>query len=259
MSMILDIKKELKYGFRNSRFLILAAGFLFFALSTPMMMKVLLPELLKSQYPNIAPDMLNSLLDITQKGTMQSYMGDVFEVGTIIVVFTLCGIMAQELKDNTLVLPICSGKSYGGITLAKMLVFGIALIIILTVSLILDYVYAGMLMGYDFWVWLVVKGGLLQGLYMVFLLSCLVMFGTIIKKPVAAGVLTLIFAYGSHYIGGALGIAQFMPSGLLADAQTLSIYPSETLWLALIITTCIILLFCWIAVMRLKKMELNGR
>ena len=256
--MIQDIKKEMRYGFRNSRFLILAVGFLFFALSTPVMLK-LLPEILKSQYPNMSPEAFGALVDMTQKGAIQSYMQDVFEIGTIIVTFTLCGVIAQELRENTLILPVCSGKSYGGITAAKMVVFGLSLMIILTVALLSDYAYAGMLLGFEFSVWPVLRGGLLEGFYMVFLLSGLMMFGSFIRKPIAAGIVTLVLAYGTNYLGSLLKIGQYLPSGLLTEAGALAAQTSSTLWLTLLITAGAIVLFCAVTVQRLKTMELSAK
>lgn len=255
MHRVVDIAKEFRYGLRQSRFLILAAVFLFFALSAPVMMKVILPAILKSQFQN--SDALKGLMEVSQIGCMCSYMGDVFEIGTIAVAFTLCGIMGQEIKDRTLVLPVCSGKRFGDIVTAKMLVFGAALVLILTMALVADYLYAGLFMGFDVRsIWTVVRSGLLEGLYMVYILSCLVLFGTLIGKSVAAGVVTLAVAYGSYFIGNLLAIGRFLPSGLLTQASALSTL-SDTIYITLSITAVLIMVNCALSVALLRRMELN--
>lgn len=259
MNIMQNIKKELRFGMRSSKFLILFVGFLFFAIFTPVMTKVILPEILKSQFPGMSQDALGEMLDMTQRGCIRSYMGDVFEIGTIIVVFTLCGLMAQEIKDNTLVLPLCSGKQFGSITAAKMIVFGGVLLLAPTAALLIDYMYSGLLFSFEVGIAPIVRGGLLQGIFMVFVLTCLVMFGTWLKKPIPTGFITLAFVYGLHFLGSILKIDPYLPSGLLAEAQQLSIIPASSLGQTLMVSISIILLMIGITIARLKSMEWNER
>lgn len=260
MDMMQNIKKEIKYGIRGSRFLILAAGLFFFALLDPVMTKVVLPMVMQSQFPGVTDEAIKGMFTISQTACVQSYMGDVFEIGTIIAAFTLCGIVAQELKESTLVLPVCSGKSFAGVALAKLIVFGLALTLITTAALVADYVYAGALMGFDLSsITPVLRSGLLQSVYMIFLVSCLMMFGALIKKPIAAGILTLIVAYGSHFISGALQVEQYTPTGLLNAAASLSPETDAALPAALLVTAAVVALFFLFTVLRLKSIELGQR
>jgi ABC-type transport system involved in multi-copper enzyme maturation permease subunit len=254
-----DIFKEIKYGLRNSRFLILMIGFLFFAILNPIMSKLVIPNIMKSQFPGLSEEALNEMLNLTQIGIIRAYMGDIFEIGSIIVAFTLCGLIAQEIKDNTLVLPLCSGKQFGSIVTAKLLVFGSVLILSPTVALLVNYLYAGLLFSFDISLAPIIRGGLLQGIYMVFLLACLLMWGAIIKKPIAAGFCALATGYGLSFIGGLLRIQTWIPSGLLNEAQMLETAASPKLLQTLSVTTAIILVMTAITWMRLKKMEWNVR
>lgn len=254
-----DIIKEIRFGLRNSRVLILFVGFLFFAVLTPVMMKVFMPLILKSQFPGMTEQTIAEMVEMTQIGCIRSYMGDVFEIGSIIVAFTLCGLMAQEIKDNTLVLPLCAGRQFGGIVGAKMLVFGAVLVLAPVLSLIVNYVYAGLLFAFDVGMGPVIRGGLLQGVYMVFLLSCIIMWGTIIKKPIAAGFVSLVTAFGLHFAGSAFSISAYLPSGLLDEAQQLAVIPPSSLVQSLCMTAGIIILFAAATVLRLKHMEWNER
>lgn len=254
-----DIKKEFLFGLRNSRFLILFMGFLFFAVLTPVMTKLILPAMLQSQFPGMTEPVLAEMIDMTQLGCLRSYMGDVFEIGSIIVAFTLCGLMAQDIKDNTLVLPLCAGRQFSSIVGAKILVFGTVLLIAPVISLLVDYVYAGLLFSFDIGIAPVIRAGLLQGIYMFFLLACLVMWGSILKKPIAAGALSLVTVFGLHFIGGALGFHAYLPSGLLVEAQLLGAVPAASLTQTLFITSGLIILFTAITLLRLKNLEWNER
>lgn len=259
MNLMQSIKKELRFGIRSSKILILTVGFLFFAILTPVMTKVILPEILKSQFPGMSQDALGEMLDMTQRGCIRSYMGDVFEIGTIIVVFTLCGLMAQEIKDNTLVLPLCSGTRFGSIMAAKTIVFGTVLLLAPTIALLIDYMYSGLLFSFEVGIAPIIRGGLLQGIFMVFVLMCLVMFGTLIKKPIPTGFVTLVFVFGLHFLGGVFKINPYLPSGLLAEAQQLAIIPASSLGQTLLISIGIMLLMAGITIARLKSMEWNER
>ncbi len=254
-----EILKEMRYGLRNGRFLILAAGFLFFAMLTPVMMKLVVPSVMQSQMPGLTPEVIRQMFQMTQIQCIQSYMGDVFEIGSVIVAFTLCGLLAQEIKDNTLVLPLCSGKRFMKIAGAKLLVFGTALVLILTAALAIDYAYAGLLFSFDIAFLPIIRGGLLQGVYMVFLVASLLMWGAIIKKPIAAGFVTLGVAYGTSYIGSLLGISSYLPSGLLDAAMSLSAAPTSNMMQTLLITIALILAFMGITLFRLRHMEWNQR
>ncbi|MDW7658268.1 MAG: hypothetical protein SCM11_13960 [Bacillota bacterium] len=254
-----DIYKEIKYGLRNSRFLILMVGFLFFAILNPLMSKLVIPNIMKSQLPGLTDEAINEMLNLTQIGVIRAYMGDIFEIGSIIVAFTLCGLMAQEIKDNTLVLPLCSGKLFGSVVTAKLLVFGSVLVLSPTIALMVNYLYAGLLFSFDISLAPIIRGGLLQGVYMVFLLACLLLWGAIIKKPIAAGIMTLATGYGLSFIGSLLRIQTWLPSGLLNEAQLLDANASPKLLQTLSVTVVIILIMTSITWMRLKTMEWNER
>lgn len=257
--MIQEIRKELRFGIRSGKLLILTAGFLFFALLTPVMLKYVLPAILGSRFAGSAPQELSGLLDMTQTGCMQSYMGDIFEMGVIIITFTLCGLMAQEIRDNTPVLPLCADRRFGGIIGGKLVVFGAALILIPILSLVVNFVYSGMLFSYEVKVLPMLRGGLLQGVYMVFLLACLVMWGTFLKKPIPAGFLTLATAFGLHFAGGLLDIQTWLPSGLLLEAQRLVDMPAQSLPRTVCITLALVGSMIALTLIRLRKMEWNER
>lgn len=255
--MMHNVDKEIKYGFRSGKLLILLASFLFFALLTPLMLKFVLPGILQSQ--GASPQDLSGIMGMTQISCIQIYMNDIFEMGTIIVAFTLCGLLAQEIRDNTLVLPLCSGKHFTSIIGGKLLVFGFALSLIPLLALIVDYMYAGLLFSYELEIFPILRAGILQGLYMVFLLACIIMWGAVQKKPIAAGFLTLATAFGLHFIGSLLGIHAWLPSGLLVQAQHLTEAPESSLILTVTITIVLIIAMFALTLMRLKSIEWNER
>jgi ABC-type transport system involved in multi-copper enzyme maturation permease subunit len=255
--MIQNIGIEIKYGFRSGKLLILLACFLFFALLTPLMLKFILPGILESQ--GASSQDLSGLMNMTQAGCIHIYMNDVFEIGTIIVAFTLCGLLAQEIRDNTLVLPLCSGKHFSNIVGAKLLIFGFALILISLAALMVNYLYAGLLFSFDVKIFPIIQAGILQGIYMNFLLACVILWGAVAKRPIPTGFLTLVTAFGLHFIGSLLGIHAWLPSGLLEQAQHLIESPESSMILTLTITNLLIFAMFALALVRLKNIEWNER
>lgn len=254
-----EIKKELRYALRSGKLFILLASFIFFALLTPIMLKIVLPQVLESQLGGGTPQDFTEVMEVTQLGCLQSYMGDVFEIGTIIVVFTLCGLTASEVRENTWVLPLCAGKRFWHMVGAKLLVFGGMLGMVLIVALLADYGYSGFLLGFEVGVLPVLFSGLLQGIYMLFLISCLTAYGVLIKKPIPAGFLTLATAYGIHFAASLLRLQSWTPSGLLAEAQKLMPVLTPSLLTPLAVTALLVTLLIFFSLFRLGRMEWNTR
>lgn len=182
--MMVEIIKEMRYAFRSGRVLILLASFLFFALLTPVMLKVVLPQILFGRSTGETAQVIGGFTNMTQIGCVRNYMEDVFQIGTLIVVFTLCGMTASEIREQTWVLPLCAGKRFGRMIGAKLLAFGTVLVLTPILALLADYSYSGLLFGFEIGVFPILYGGLLQGVYMLFLLACLIMWGVLMKKPI---------------------------------------------------------------------------
>lgn len=254
-----EIQKELRFSLRSGKLLILAAGFAFFSMMTPIMMKLVLPNVMKSQMPGLTEDVMAQLFRISQVGCIQSYMGDVLEIGTILIAFTLCGLVAQEIRDNTLVLPLCGGKRLSHIVSAKMLVFGAALVLISTLALSLNYLYSGVMFSFEIGYLPILLGGLMQGLFLVFMLANLLFWGSLIQKPVAAGLVTLGIVYALSTVGGLFKIGTYLPTGLMEAAQTLSATPSADVLKTVLLTAALIIALTAGALLKLRNMEWNRR
>ena len=254
-----EIMKELRYVLRSGRILILFASFLFFALLTPVMLKIVLPMVLSGQFSGDVPQAIGGLTDMTQLDCIRNYMEDVLQIGTIIIAFTLCGLTASEIRDNTWVLPLCSGKRFERMIGAKLLVFGSLLILVPIIALFADYGYSGILYGFEIDLLPILFSGLLQGIYVLFLLSCLMMWGVLLKRPIPAGFMTLAVAFGIHFVSSLLRFEEWTPSGLLAHADRLTPTLDSALFIPLVMTVILIVLMLALTLSRLKCMEWNTR
>ena len=252
------ISKEIKYGMRNNIFLILTAGFLFFALMAPVMAKIL-PKIMQSQFPHLPQEQIDAMLNFNQAEIIRSFLGDILEIVVIIVAFTLCGLLAQEIKEHTLVLPLSSGKRTSEIISAKLIVFGAALIMVSVFAVLVNYLYAGLLFSFEVEIIAVVRAGLLLGLFLIFLLVSLLLWGSVTKKPLAAGFLSLIIVYGQYGLASLFDLHAYFPSGLLVAATELATNVSVSLLQTIAITLALCAVCIIITSRRLKTMEWNER
>jgi ABC-type transport system involved in multi-copper enzyme maturation permease subunit len=250
------IKAEILSGLRNYRFLIVFAVFLFLAVMTPIMTKLVLPGIFRSSYPDMSPDVLEAMFNQTHAEAVRAYLGDIFEIGTLIIAFLFAGLIAQEISEKTLILPVCTGKRYGEILIAKLLVNGTAVMLATTIAAMANYYYAGLMFGFRLQIVPVLRAGLFLGLYMAFVLAAVMLFGALTRKHILSGMLALISAYGLVFVGNLLRINRFLPSGLLAEAQTLSLVVSTETLQSTISTLALMVIFVSITAIRLSKMEL---
>lgn len=252
------LKKELLDGLRNYRFLIIILAFLFFALMNPVMNKLLLPEILKSQLPNLTDELLYSLLTNTQVENIRAYFSDTMQLSTFIIALTLAGMVAQEISMKTFLLPVSSGIRFGEIVLSKYLVYVVVIFIGTIVPALVNYLYAGVLYGFQlFSTAPVLRGAILQGFYMAFVLSVLMLFGTVTRRALSAGLLTLLLVYAMPYAGSLLKISRFLPSALIGEIQALAVIPAADTRITLAYTVALSVLFVCFTVLRLSKTDLS--
>jgi ABC-2 type transport system permease protein len=252
------LKKEFLDGLRNYRFLILAAGVLFFAIFDPIMSKLVLPELLKSQFPNMPIEVMNEMLMTTQAANIRNYMSNVYQLSTLIITFTMSGLLAAEISERTLILPVTTGKRYDEILLGKILIYGTFLVFVTTISSWINYTYAGVLFGFSLpSAAPALRAGLLQGVHMVFVLAMLIFLGALVRKPVTAGLLTLLTVFLTRAVGSMLHLHRYLPSGLLVEAEMLAASPSPLLWGSLSSSLALIVVLLCLTMIRLSRLELT--
>ena len=254
-----SMAKEWAYAIRSGRLVVLLGSFLFLAVSTPLMYKYILPMILETQLGQVSSQEIAAMMNMGQRESMESYMGDVFEIGSIVVSFSLCGLLAQEISENTLVIPLCSGKRYGEIIGAKILVFGFILSFVQCISTFITYVYSGVLFSFEIDAGPVIISGILQGVYMLFLLSCILMWGVSAKRPIPTGFATLATVYGMHFLGSIFNMEKYLPSGLLIEANKMGSGSILQIAGTILPTVVLIVLMTLAAVARMKGLTWNER
>lgn len=247
------MNKEWIEGIRTHKFLIVAIGILFFAIADPIMLK-LMPEILKSQFGDMD---LGKIIELSQKSAMINYTKDLFQLGLMIVVLTYMGLISQEKAEKTLTIPVSTGCRIKGIVAAKLALHSIYVIILLIVGMVVAYYYAGVIFTHDFAdIWIVIKGGILFGLFFTFALSLLILLGSLISKPYVAGIGTLVIVYAMSFFEGLFEGGKFLPTSLLTEAKEFDTLVTGEFYVTIAITVACMVIFSWLSVVRLKNTEL---
>lgn len=258
MKTIVVIKKEILDGIRNYRFLIITMTYLFFAILNPVMNRFFLPSVLRSQFPNMTEELLNDMIQMTQLASVRGYIDSALQLGTIVTVLILSGVIAQEISERTFLIPTSTGKRFSDLVLGKLIVYGSGLIVVNTLCIVVNYLYSGVIFGFDMYSIIpVVRAGILLGIYMTFLLGLLMLVGSFTRKPITAGLLVLLPGLFMGYIGSLFRIDRFLPSGLIAEGQLMAMTPSRGVYQSLIITLALIALSTGFTVIGLCKTELT--
>lgn len=253
-----ELKKEWLFSTRSGKVFILLMSILFLAVLTPIMLKAILPEILLWQFPEMPQASIDAMINASQQTSITGFLSDLFELGLIIIVFTLGGSMALELSENTLVFPLISNKKIPHIVLSKVVYLSGLLALILMVSILVNYAYAGLLFAFDVKLLDVLLSGLLMSLYFMFVIANIIFWGVLLKRSIPASFMSLLVCYLVSVLSGLFNIHQYTPSGLVNYASTLTFSRNDVI-MSVVITSVIIIILVVVSIKRVEKMELNTR
>lgn len=248
------IKKEVLEGIRNFKFLIIALGIILFALLDPLMLK-LLPHILENQAPGID---LSQLVNYTQEGAIQNYMKNLFQISNLVIVLSLMGLLADEIKNKTLIIPYSNKGNLKGIILAKYIVYSIVLVSITIIGFLINYYYSKILFPEEVInITKLLKSSLIFGIYFLFNLSLILFMSSLFKKGIIAGILSLSIIYLSPAIDMFEKVSKYFPHYLLKQANLLSTNYSDFIIKSILITFLYIIILIGLTIYRMNKIELN--
>jgi ABC-2 type transport system permease protein len=243
-------KKEITESLRQYRYLILAAGIIIFAIIDPLMLK-LTPMLLKSQVPDGFD--ITSLIQITQQAAIQNYIKDLFQMSSIFIAFSLCGMLCGEIYSNKFVFPFSKGSSPAQIVLAKFIHYSAVVTIFVFIGFIINYYYSSLLFGSEsLSVIDILQSAFLISIYYIFTISLLIFFSSIFKKGIAAGISVLLINYISAVFVKIQSIAKFLPHNIISSASLFNISDAK---ITIIFTLILSIILLVLTIIRMNKVE----
>jgi len=245
--------KEIKESIRNHKYLILAVGFIFWALLDPLMLK-LLPLLLKNYMP---VDVSVLFSTFTRDTAFQTFLKDLFQIGSLFIIFTLMGIISNEVYSKNLVFPYSRGLKPAGMVIAKYIHYLITISLFILIAFLTNYLYiirlfSGGLLSIS----IVFKSSLLYILYYAVLLSFLLYLSSLFKRSIIPGIITIVFAYSLSILNQFKTIRSYFPNYLFLKAADIKNIFDSTLIPTVIISFCIIILLVYLSILHMKKIDI---
>ena len=245
-------KKEILESVRTNKYLILFIGIVFWALLDPLMLK-LLPLLMKNYLP---PDIAVMFSTFTRDTAFQTFLNDLFQIGTLFIAFTLMGLLSNEVSLKKLVFPYSRGANPAGVVLAKYIHYTVTISLFILIAFLTNYFYINRLFTDGILsIGIVLKSSLLYILYYSVLLSILLYLSSLLKRGIIAGITVLVLGYTLSIFNQFKVVRAYLPNYLLLKAADIGYIFDNSLISTVIISFCIIILLVFFSILRMKKID----
>lgn len=246
--------KEVLESKRQFRYLIIFLAFIFLALENPILIK-LMPKLLESSGIKDASQ-ISGLVPTDKLQIMGGLiLKDLVQIGILVVAFTFCNILSDELNSQKFVFPFSKGAKPSYIVLAKSLHYSLTIAAAVAAAIFVNYYYVGIIFtdGKAPAIPNVIFSILLVSLFFIFTFVLTMFFSLIFKKGIAAGIITALIQYLSALPSQIKAIQNFVPYNLLKTASEFKI-SNVTILVISTLVYIIILLFVSIAILNKKDL-----
>jgi ABC-2 type transport system permease protein len=246
------LKKELMEQLRTNRLLIVTGVFLFFGLSTPLLIKYL-PELLKLAGTG---DMTIEIPPPTAVQAMAEYASTMIQFGVLVAVLIAMGAVAKERESGTAALVLSKPISYTAFIAAKFKALGITA---------LTAIFLGGLACWGY-TYLLFQGAPAAGffyqnalllLYLLLTLALTIFFSSLFRSQLAAGALGLVSVIGFTLVSSLPWVGDYLPGALVSwGNHLLAGEPGGVAWGAVGVTLAMVVLSLYLSAAVLRNKEI---
>ena len=245
-------KKEILEAARTNKYLILFVCTIFWALMDPLMLK-LLPLFLKNYLP---ADLAVLFSTFTRDTAFQTFLKDLFQIGTLFIVLSLMGLLSNEVYLKKLVFPYSRGANPAGVVLAKYIHYAATISLFILIAFLTNYFYINRLFtGGILSIEIALKSSLLYILYFSVLLSMLLYLSSLFRRGLIAGISVLVFVYSLSIFNQFKAIRVYLPNYLLFKANDVGHIFDNSLIPTIIVSFSLIILLVFFSILRMKKVD----
>lgn len=213
----------------------------------------LLPLLLKNY---LSADLTVLFSTFNRDTAFQTFLKDLFQIGTIIIALTLMGLLSNEVSLKKLVFPYSRGANPAGVVLAKYIHYTITISLFILIAFLTNYFYINRLFtGGVLSIEIALKSSLLYILYYSVLLSILLCLSSLFKRGLIAGITVLVFGYSLSIFNQFKVVRAYLPNYLLFKAADIGHIFDNSLIPTVITSFCIIILLIFFSILRMKKID----
>ena len=246
------LKKELKEQLRTNRIVIVAGVFLFFGLTTPLMIKYL-PELLEMAGES---GMTIEFPPPTAVQAMAEYTSTMMQFGVLIAVLIAMGAVARERESGTAALTLSKPVGYPAFVTAKFKALGVTTLIAVFLGGLACWGYTLLLFDGA-----PVLGFLYQNilllLYLLLAIAVTLLFSSLFRSQLAAGALGLVTVIVLTLLSSLPWVGKYLPGELISwGNHLLTGEAGGAAWWAVLVTLGLIILSLSLAWTSLRKKEI---
>ena len=248
------LQKEWMEFFRNKRFLGLAAVFLMFAFSSPILARFML-EFLAMLVPG--EEMFQMLLpEPAWTDSYAQFYGNIEQIGSITMILLFMGIISSEKQRGTADLMFTKGLSRMSFVLSKFTVLAISVLITTMISVLIVFAYTFLLFDTAGNFPHVLLGGFVFFLFLLFLLALIILCSTFAKTNVSAALFAFLGFLGAVFISSIPRIGTYLPGRLLAYSRMITFGETpEGLLICILVTLLLTAATLYLAVCLLRRQE----
>ncbi len=181
-TLLILIKKDLVEQWRTKKILILTIIFLFVAISSPIMAKIL-PEILKSVS---VPGMKITLPDPTYLDAIDQYIKNISQIALLVIIFLVAGAVSDEKSCKTLEILLTKPISRTEFVLSKFKSYFINIVAVFVVCSTIFYFYTtSIFTSFNFLNFIIMAALVL--LYILMIVAITILASTIVKNSIIAG------------------------------------------------------------------------
>jgi ABC-2 type transport system permease protein len=235
---------------RTGRIFILLAVFFSFGIIGPLSVRYL-PELLEAAGSSEA---ISSLPPVTPEFAMSSFLGNALQIGLLAVAFVGAAALAIDAKPEVSVF-FRSRASIPEILTPRFVAISAATVTAFGVGVATAAVTSGILIGWP-GAGTTIIGSLLVALYLVFAVSLITLFGSLVRRVPATALLTVGTLIVLSLVGLVGTIGPWLPSYLIGGFERIIAGGDFIYWRAVVVTVAAIAGALGIAVVRLENREI---
>lgn len=253
-TLLILIKKDLVEQWRTKKILILIIIFLFVAISSPIMAK-LLPEILKSVS---VPGMVISLPAPTYLDAIDQYIKNISQVALLVIIFIVAGAISDEKSHKTLEILLTKPVSRIEFILSKFKSYFISIVAIFAVCSTIFYFYTTSIFATFNLINFTIMAAIAL-LYILMIVAITILASTVVKNSIIAGGIGfasyIVFGTVFSLIGPLKPYSPGMIFDIYKDVVT-SGWTNSLIW-PLIITLIVIVLSVIFSIVIFRKQEID--
>ncbi len=252
--LIVLIRKELLEQLRTKKILIIFMVFLFVAIASPILAKIM-PELLKSMSTS---GFSISMAESTNKDAMDQFIKNIGQIALLVMVFVFAGVVSDEKNKKTLEIIMTKPISRFGFIASKFISSFIIVLVAFMFTSAIFYVYtASIFTAFNFTNFLLIAMNVL--LYILMIISLTILASTVVRNTIVAGVIGFFsfFVFGTVF-GLIESLKGFSPSWIFSNYQlVLANGWSSDLIQPIVFNLCMIAIATTLSVIIFNKQEID--